>query len=849
MSDFSESDAVDLVAEEILEALRVGAKPSLDDYIAKYPELEQELRDLFPSLLLMEQFGSPDISGGLPNGELTSSGHRKLGDYVIVREVGRGGMGIVYEAEQESLGRRVAIKVLSARFRFNERQIRRFDREARSVARLEHPGIVPVYGIGNDRGVPFYVMKLINGQGLDQVLAELVKYCAPDSNSVSFDKTNQELSGLTYAFVHGVPTSTDSGEPGPVNSGLSDEEHSVANTHRVTEGETVDVGQPTAFEQIENAKVFPQLSSSGTTSRRDYRYSVARIGSHVGRALHYAHEQGVLHRDIKPSNLMLDLLGQVWVTDFGLAKISHEEDITNDGEFIGTLRYTSPEQLRGWSDPRSDVYSLGITLYELLGFRPAFPETDRAKLLSRIAHDDPMSIRHLDAGIPRDLATIVQKAIAKEPSHRYQSAAAFAEDLERFLDDKPILARPTSVQQHIRLWARRKPAVAVLSSLLFFSLITALLVVARFWQQSEHDRLAAIQAADQRQQALVHAEQALAKAEATSETLVEMIYSADPNVTGTYSVHQWLLDYQKQLGASLGEYPRLEAKLRHAIGWVFHARSELLPAENNLVEALRLLDENGLSQSLEAARTRELLANVYRLKRDNDAASDQLMRVIEIRKKKLGADHPETLQSRVFWLASLREVTKQIMNSEEILDELDQVAAAVEDRLDDALCAAVFLHARFYAITAANHLGKYQLSERYCGERLQLQRKIHKGLPNHPAIVYTLQQRAEIRRLQEEFDSSVSILRDAQARTRQWFKGAGSPQEIDMIIEEAETHSAAGDFAAMEKCARHAWELSRQHLETDNPLAGDSARYLAEALVALGREDEAAIVRGEHPAN
>ena len=514
MTNLNDSDAVDVVAEQVLEQLRQGEQPSLDEYVARYPELEKELRELFPSLLLMEHFGSPDVSGGLPNGETTASGRRRLGDYTIIREIGRGGMSVVYEAEQDTLGRRVAIKVLSTRSRLNPNQVRRFDRESRSVARLEHPAIVPVYGIGSDRNVPFYVMKFVNGQGLDHVLHELRNRKGLSSDSHGEEKTDFSLSVVTQALVDGVGQSSEiqatQFEPNERTEGktrATGDNIVWTRELRAEKGESSWTGG-----KIPSASVFRQLSTSGSTTCLEYFKSISRIGVRVADALHYAHEQGVLHRDIKPSNLMLDLLGQVWVTDFGLAKVAHEEDITNTGEFVGTLRYTSPEQLHGWSDPRSDIYSLGVTLYELLTLRPAFPDGERATLVHRIANHDPASIRHLEPDVPRDLATIVHKAIAKEPSRRYKTAQALGEDLQRFLDNKPILAKPISIQQQLRLWARRRPAIAALSSLLVIGAITAFFVVSWLWRQAEADKQLAIRESQARRQQVYAASLAEAKA-------------------------------------------------------------------------------------------------------------------------------------------------------------------------------------------------------------------------------------------------------------------------------------------------------------------------------------------------
>ena len=191
-----------------------------------------------------------------------------------------------------------------------------------------------------------------------------------------------------------------------------------------------------------------------------YLRSVARIGVQVAEALEYAHQQGILHRDIKPSNLLLDAQGEVWVTDFGLAKAQDSDELTRTGDIVGTLRYMAPERFDGWSDPRSDVYALGATLYELLTLRPAFDESDRVKLIEHVLHESPTPLRQLDRRIPRDLETIVLKALAKEPGERYATAGQLAEDLRRFVAGKPILARRSSAIERLWRWSKRNPLVA-----------------------------------------------------------------------------------------------------------------------------------------------------------------------------------------------------------------------------------------------------------------------------------------------------------------------------------------------------------------------------------------------------
>jgi WD40 repeat protein len=224
--------------------------------------------------------------------------------------------------------------------------------------------------------------------------------------------------------------------------------------------------------------------SAVESNRKRFYRSVVQVGVQVAEALEYAHREGVVHRDVKPSNLLLDAEGRVWVTDFGLAKTA-AAGLTQTGDVVGTVRYMAPERFRGWADPRSDVYSLGLTLYELVALRPAFHEPDRLRLIRAVTHEEPPRLRKLDPAVPRDLETVIAKAIDKEPERRYATAAELAADLRRFDEGRPILARRVGRAERTWRWARRNPAVATLLTAVFLSLAGGLVGVFLQWREAE----------------------------------------------------------------------------------------------------------------------------------------------------------------------------------------------------------------------------------------------------------------------------------------------------------------------------------------------------------------------------
>ncbi len=424
------------VLEHCLADLRAGSPPDRRRLLAEHADLAEELDGALEALGFVER-GAAGASRAGP--EPSAPEVRELGDFRILKEIGRGGMGVVYEAEQLSLGRRVALKVLPFAAVLDSTQLQRFKNEAQAAAHLHHTNIVPVYSIGCERGVHYYAMPFIEGQ----TVAALVR----------------DLRALR------------TGPPAPPSSGAA--------IRAITKGQTT--GSPA------------------------YCRSVAELGVQATLALDHAHQQGVIHRDIKPANLIMDVSGSVWITDFGLASFRSAAGpgLTLTGDLLGTVRYMSPEQAlakRVPVDHRTDVYSLGLTLYELLTLEPAFPGDNPQQILQEIAFREPRPPSRLNRAVPPELETILIKATAKDPEARYATALDMAEDLRRFLADKPILARRPSLLDRGSKWARRHRALVGSAAVALVISVVALLVgnirTARALRRSEASLATAREAVD-----------------------------------------------------------------------------------------------------------------------------------------------------------------------------------------------------------------------------------------------------------------------------------------------------------------------------------------------------------------
>jgi serine/threonine protein kinase len=414
LSNHEDPGLTDLV-EEFAARVQAGEAMDPDAFARAHPSYEGRLRRLLPAVQALADLGR---TGGGPKLYFTERklSHLpllgRLGDFRLLRELGRGGMGIVYEAEQISLGRRIALKVLPSAAALDGKNLQRFKNEAQAAALLQHPNIVPVIAVGCEEGTHYFAMQLIEGKSLATHIKEL-------------------------RLVEGISNPTTS--------------------------EAVDLDRTKDLPQVREGA---PPSGSGPTAWAHFR-EAARLVLQAAEALEHAHLVGVIHRDIKPANLLLDGRGNLWVTDFGLARLQNDAGLTASGDLLGTIRYMSPEQAQARRTPvdhRTDVYGLGATLYELATLQPAFPGDDRRDLLRRIASEEPRRPRRVNTAVPADLEAVVLKAMEKCPAERYATAHELADDLRRFLDDKPVRASRPTVLRSARKWASRHSALLATAS-------------------------------------------------------------------------------------------------------------------------------------------------------------------------------------------------------------------------------------------------------------------------------------------------------------------------------------------------------------------------------------------------
>jgi serine/threonine protein kinase len=642
--------------ERYLALWEQGPPPDRDAFLADHPDIAAVLGPCLEGLALV-QAAAPGVSGDipaapgfqlpLPPGEGRERGSEvdahlpnTLGDFRILREIGRGGMGVVYEAEQLSLSRRVALKVLPFASMLDPRHLQRFKNEALAAAHLDHPNIVEVYGTGCERGVHFYAMRYVEGQTLAAVIEALKLAPGSAGGRAGFGVQDGNDAASVGNALRGVPVVECDDSSSLSFSNDVARQPGADGTQARSENQSCDRSQHS------KDTVPAALSTLRTERPKDFYRLVAELGIQAAEALDHAHNLGIVHRDIKPSNLMIEcrhvadstplslrreagrgvkeclitdhrpLTTHLFITDFGLAHIESDATLTLTGDLLGTLRYMSPEQAEGRTavlDHRTDIYSLGITLYELAILRPAFPATDRQTLLKQIAHDEPIAPRKLNPSVPVELETIITKSVAKEPGDRYTSAGELAADLRRLLANEPIRARSPTRLARARKWSyRHRAVVATAVTTLILALSASTFLIARAYSNERQERTRA-EAAQRR------AESSLAFARGAVDDMyleVATVWLGDDRVPSR--IQQGLLRRALQVYESLAAEPITDSASRSAAAVAYERIGEIrkyLGDDRQAAEALEIaidLEKENVASSGESIEMLLALATRYR---------------------------------------------------------------------------------------------------------------------------------------------------------------------------------------------------------------------------------------------
>ncbi|MCR9200245.1 MAG: protein kinase [Planctomycetaceae bacterium] len=702
--------SVDVLASDFIERFRCGDQPTVEEYAQRHPQLSDSIRRVFPLALSVERVKIDQQTDGHGQATLAGKVIERLGDFQLVREIGRGGMGIVFEARQESLARTVAIKVLPRQSLLDAAALERFQREARTAAAMHHSHIVPIFGTGSADGAHYLVMQLVDGESLDRLIAR----------------------------------------------------HGAMDAH-----------------------------------------TTAVIGRQVADALAYSHASGVLHRDIKPANILIDDDGSAQVTDFGLAR-NTGDDPTMTQALCGSPRYMAPERFRGVSDARSDVYGLGVTLYELLAGTPAFDQSDPHQLMDavRTAKTGPLSQQQ--AQVPGDLATIVEKAMSADPADRYPTADALRDDLDRFLADEAILARPATAWQKLVRWCRRNPRIATAVSVAAGSLVLATVASTLGW-------LATASANRRAQAALQQSEQTMDLALSSLDSVVDLVsIPATAGDTGIQSADDpgWNVKPSPSSVKVLQQLQPLYERLAHQS-----------PTRADIVGQM-------IQGTIQLARIERQLGQT-------DAAIASLQhgaQVLRERSHRAGVSSDD----QQLWLARLRNELADACEMQLQFSEADAARAQAIELTQDREDAA----ARFQLARAHLALGDpppprrrgatHQMSESKRLQHLQIASDLLEGLhESTPGVSETAVLRAQVSLAESRLQT------DAAARQQRWERA------IRILHEQRDR--TPGDLSVQFALVQSLAALNvRRDVNTDAERSQAAAR-LEEALTELRR------IRSEYP--
>jgi eukaryotic-like serine/threonine-protein kinase len=775
-SDETLDPVEDLLAACLAEApAQVAA--AVERAAAEHPQLAVELRERYGLL----------VSVGLGSGaHAPPEFPEQLGDFRLVRRLGGGGMGVVYLAEQVALRRHVALKLIRPELSYFPGSRERFRRETDAIARLQHPGIVPIYTVGEIDGLPFYAMELIQGATLADVL-ESVAGRAPE--------------GLRGA----------------------------------------DIGR-CAAQRVRAIGLEVEAQPGEGAFPGGWVEACALLAAQIARALEYVHARGLVHRDVKPSNVAVTLDGRALLFDFGLTSVPAGDRVTRSGAAIGTPAYMAPEQLRGQSDvgPRADVYSLGATLYELLTLQVPYRASTPLALHAALATGRPDSIRARNRRVGDDLETVCRKALDPDPRRRYASALDFAHDLENVLAHRPIAARPPSWARRATQWARRRPATAVsllLGGLLAFGTPAALAVQARRHARAVEATLVERDVALERAQA-AHREAAQERDRAQRETrtvsrslrfVQDLFAAAAPSVNAGKSVSaREIMDRgAERLKTELGEEPEVKGRILLTIGRVYEELecSQEAIAALELAEALyREAASPGAELALSSVRISKALAYL-RLARFDEC--EQLLTAVVAGLRAAPAPDADNLSSALSAQGMLAFRRERWHESESLHREALAIAAATPE--------VTALDVEMLRVNLGGVLLRTDRLE-------EARRELESGVaalrrlvsPPHPILVQAINNLAQVEKKLGHLDAAAALYAETMAMTRTLF-GEDGTTYATLLVNVAGLEEARGEWAAAEAKLRAAVRIFDAKLDAADPNRVYAYGNLAGVLWRSGR--------------
>ncbi len=667
-------------------------------------------------------------------------GGRVFGPYRLLHALGRGGMGVVYAARDEQGQRVVALKLLPSRLSHDKRALARFEREIKAAAQLDHAHIVPILGWGDEEGVPYYAMEYVAGRTLAQVIAALDRL------------------------------------------GVGPEQ---------LEAQHLDIAAP--------------LEGRETRWGRAYVEAVCRLVVDVAEALEHAHGHGVVHRDVKPSNILLRDDGRALLFDFGLARVDTEASLTLTGDFTGTPHYTSPEQLSSRTeviDGRSDVYSLGVTLYELVTLRRPFAGGSLQALSREILSCEPEPPRRFNASVPKDLETICLTAMDKNPARRYQRAAEMAADLRRLLDFRSIRARPVGPVTRLARWAHRNRAAATAVALAILLAVGTPLMLWRSNLQVRHE----------------------ARKLARINAFLEDIFAAPrPHLQGSDATVVDVLDAAvARLGPDLGEDPATEGNLRVTIGTTYMSVAQYDRATEQYRAGLAQFDAAwGDAPRVEKVDAMWRLGRVLGLLRlELDEAEQWMLRALAMNDLLPG----ERTRERAGILTSLGHLASVRSDTARAREHLDEALQLYRDNPPASGPDLHLLRARLDLAGTYRVDQDLERAEQLMSEVLDEQRR-HLP-PEHVDVLETLRALASVYAHQGRFELAEARFRD-QLGALATVLGEGHVKVARLRVLIARTHEARDQHAEAALMLEQAIPAMRRAYP-------DGHDHLADALKRMG---------------